>query len=731
MIELSQTSEPRHLYLLLISVHGLIRGHNLELGRDADTGGQTKYVVELANALGKRPEIDRVDLLTRRVMDDQVSDDYARKIEPLSPKVQIVRIEAGPPEYLRKEELWDHLDLFSDNTLNYLRDLGRTPDIIHGHYADAGQVGLRLAHQLGVPLVFTGHSLGRVKRMRLLASGFKREQIEARYHIGRRIDAEEETLGAAQLVITSTFQEIEEQYGLYDRYQPEQMRVVPPGTDLNRFQPPDGKEYQSPVAEDLARFLRDPAKPMILALSRPDARKNIATLIEAYGESAELQDLANLVIVAGNRDDIKEMDEGAQDVLTDILLLIDRYNLYGKVAYPKHHHPDDVPLFYRLAATSRGVFINPALTEPFGLTLIEAAASGLPVVATEDGGPQDIVSYCRNGKLVNPLDREAISAALIAVLSDKITWHNLARNGLQGVQEHYSWDAHTEAYLKAIYPLLEEREVPLRAPKSRRPMLYHDRAVFTDLDQSLLGDPDSLREFCDFIRKNRKCATFGIATGRRLDSALRIMKSNNIPMPDVLITSVGTEIHYAPQLTVDRAWFLHIDHLWLPRTIHRILADLPGLELQPKISQSRFKISYYIDPEISPSLEEINRFFHQADQSVNAFLSFGQYLDIVPIRASKGLALRYVADQWDIPLEQILVAGGSGTDEDMLRGNTLGVVVANRHEEELSHLPDLDRIYFSRSSHARGILEAIDHYDFYGECRVPENDPSPAALHRP
>jgi sucrose-phosphate synthase len=722
MNEQDQTIESNQLYLLLISVHGLIRGHDLELGRDADTGGQTKYVVELANALGRRPEVARVDLLTRLVLDEQVSDDYARQMESLSPKVNIVRIEAGPEEYLRKEELWDHLDLFSDNVLNYIRSLGKTPDIIHGHYADAGKVGLQLAHQLGVPLVFTGHSLGRVKRLRLLASGFKRDQIEARYHIDRRIEAEEDTLSAAQLVITSTHQEIDEQYGLYDHYQPAQMQVIPPGTDLNRFQPPDGSEHGSTVAKDLARFLRTPDKPMILALSRPDERKNITTLIEAYGESAALQKRANLVIVAGNRDDIKEMDEGPQDVLTDVLLLIDRYNLYGKVAYPKSHQPDDVPLFYRLAASSRGVFINPALTEPFGLTLIEAAASGLPVVATEDGGPRDIIGSCRNGQLIDPLDKDAMTDALLNVLSDEITWRRMARNGLQGVKEHYSWQAHTEVYLRSIRPLLEPKEAPLRAPTSRRPMLYHDRAVFTDLDQSLLGDPEALKDFCEFIRKNRKCATFGIATGRRLDSALRMMKLNGIPMPDILITSVGTEIHYAPQLTVDRAWFLHIDHLWMPRTVRRILSDLPGMELQPKITQSRFKISYYIDPEISPSLDEINRLLHQADQTVNAFLSFGQYLDIVPVRASKGLALRYFADQWDIPLDHILVAGGSGTDEDMIRGNTLGVVVANRHEEELSHLPNLERIYFAQSAHARGILEAIDHYDFYGECRVPEND---------
>ena len=60
------------LYIVLISVHGLIRGEELELGRDADTGGQTKYVVELARALGERADVEKVVLLTRRIIDDQV-----------------------------------------------------------------------------------------------------------------------------------------------------------------------------------------------------------------------------------------------------------------------------------------------------------------------------------------------------------------------------------------------------------------------------------------------------------------------------------------------------------------------------------------------------------------------------------------------------------------------------------------------------------------------------------
>lgn len=105
--------------------------------------------------------------------------------------------------------------------------------------------------------------------------------------------------------------------------------------------------------------------------------------------------------------------------------------------------------------------------------------------------------------------------------------------------------------------------------------------------------------------------------------------------------------------------------------------------------------------------------------TANLIRSFGRFLDVIPSRASKGQALRYVAQRWGLPLERILVAGGSGSDEDMMRGNTLAVVVANRHGEELSQLEDLERIYFAGQPFALGILEAVDHYDFFGNCDLP------------
>ncbi len=705
------------MYLLLISIHGLMRGHDLELGRDADTGGQTKYVVDLARALAEQEGVERVDLVTRRVVDPAVSGDYAVPMESLSDKARIVRIDAGPEAYLPKEQLWDHLDSFMDNLLNWLNEQPHLPDLVHSHYADAGYVGVRLSHLLGVPLIHTGHSLGRDKRERLLAKGLSMSEIEKTYNMARRIDAEEEVLANADLVITSTHNEIEEQYGLYNYYEPARMAVIPPGTDLTQFHPPQASE-RIDFVDQLARFLKDPDKPLILALSRPDERKNILTLIEVFGESPALQAAANLLVIAGSRDDIRDMDSGAQAVLTNILLLIDSYDLYGRVAIPKRHRADDVPAIYRLAATLGGVFINPALTEPFGLTILEAAASGLPVVATENGGPVDIIANCHNGMLVDPLDKSAITRALLTLLRDSEAWKAAARHGIEGVRRHYSWPAHADAYLSKLTQLPDKHQ-PLPDERPVRASRYRDRAIFTDLDQNLVGNPEALRHFASMVRYNRKCVTFGIATGRRIDSALALMKKHGIPTPDVLISSLGTRIHYGRAIREDDWWADHIDYHWNPRRIRRVLAGIDGLKLQPKIEQSSFKLSYYYDPRKAPSVEEIVALIRQQELTANVSCSFGQFLDIVPSRASKGQALRYVSQRFDIPLEHILVAGGSGADEDMMRGNTLAVVVGNRHHEELSQLVDQDNIYFADQPHALGILEAIEHYDFFNTCKAP------------
>jgi sucrose-phosphate synthase len=545
--------------------------------------------------------------------------------------------------------------------------------------------------------------------------------IEKRYRISRRIEAEETVLDHAALVVASTNQEVEKQYALYDHYDPRRMIVIPPGVDLSRFSPP--KRFRAPesrVYEKIRPFLRDLRKPIILALSRPDPRKNIPTLIRAYAENEKLRDLANLLIVAGSRSDIREMPREPRNVLTEVLHLVDYYELYGKIAYPREHEPEDIPDFYRLAAKSKGVLINPALTEPFGLTLLEAAASGLPVVATADGGPKDILGYCKNGLLVDPLDANAMGQALLGALTNRDRWRKWARSGMSGVKRHFSWTSHVNKYMRANRMIIHQSERRrFYSPKSR--LITADRLLVSDIDNTLIGDARSLKELLRLLRDAGSKVAFGIATGRNSELTLEALQEWKVPTPQFLITSVGTSIRYGPQLVRDRGWEQHISFRWRPDTVKEMMSELPGLELQEAPGQGPYKISYDVRPEEMPSIEQIRQLMRKSRVQVNIIFSHGAYLDVLPVRASKGMALRYLATRWGIPLDRCLVAGDSGNDEEMLRGNTLGVVVGN-YDSELENLRGDPSIYFADGNYARAITEAIEHYNFFGEIKQPALD---------
>jgi sucrose-phosphate synthase len=704
------------IYVLLLSVHGLIRGQAPELGRDPDTGGQVLYVLELARALAKHPDVAQVDLLTRLVMDPGVPPEYALPEEALGPHARILRLPFGPARYLRKEMLWDHLDYLVDSYLAFARGLPRLPDLLHSHYADAGYVALRLSSLLGVPFIHSGHSLGRCKQERMLAAGRKQAALERSFHFARRIQVEEEVLAHASLVIASTRQEVVDQYGMYSSFRPARAAVLPPGTDTSRFAPPRRSMPLPAMAHKVDRFLKDPGLPMLLCIGRPVPGKNLQGLVRAYGEDPELRRKANLVLVAGNRQDIKDLDKESRATWQGLLLAIDRYDLYGRVAIPKTHEPSDIPDLYRLAARRGGLCVNPAFAETFGLTLIEAAASGLPLAVTGTGGPRDIVGNCRNGVLFDAIDPAAIAAALREALASRERWREWARNGLRGVRSFYTWDAHVARYLKQAARILRKgqkrrrKEMAGIRPSEASPFLRAEWVLICDLESTLLGEPESLARLMDWIRGNRRVA-FGIATGRNLDSTLWLLRKAGVDPPDLLITSVGSEIQYGPDWHPDTGWENHIGKGWRRDELARVLDPLPGLRLQAQRAQGPYKLSYHVNPARLPELSDIYGLLHRQGLRAKLIYSMSRFLDVLPQSASKGQAVRYLALKWGLPLGQFVVAGDSGNDYDMLTGSTRGIVVAN-HSQELERLRGRERIHFSGLPFAAGVLEGLEKYGF-------------------
>jgi len=712
-----------NLYIVHLSIHGLIRGTGLELGRDADTGGQCKYVLELVKALGRHPRVGRVDLFTRSIIDPRVSEEYGQPLEDLGHGAFIRRIEAGPRRYLRKESLWRYLDAFLDKSLMLFRETGRLPDLIHAHYADAGYIGSRLSTLLGCPFVFTGHSLGRTKRQRLLDSGADSQASEKRYNLSSRIEAEELALDVASRVVTSTQQEVEQQYSGYEFYDPDRMRVIPPGVDVSRFSPPGSSPVPAHITEQCDRFLDAPAKPAILTIARADEKKNLATLVRAYGESATLREQANLILIAGNRSRIRDLNPGARKVWTELLQLVDDYDLYGHIAIPKHHQPDDIPAYYRHAAASGGVFVNPAWTEPFGLTLIEAAASGLPILATNDGGPRDIIANCENGVLIDPADVPALTATLERVFGRPDEIARWSENGIAGVDRHYTWEGHVARYLEEVGELVDQISQPnLITEKFRTSLPLADRLIVSGLEERLeSGDAEAIAETARIVRDNTPQLGFAIASGRSLGAARQLVEELGLPRPDFFITQLGAEIHYGTRLVEDTSWTRHLAHRWQPDKILEILAELPGLELQEEEgSQHQFKISYHYNKDAAPSRRAVQKLLRESRVPAKVLLSEGCFLDVIPIRSGKGQAIRYVALRWGIPLGRVLVYARRGSDHEALSGHFLAVMGSD-HSPELKPTKSLPRVYLAESPNFRGLVEGIKAYEFDSSIIVPES----------
>ncbi|MES1219140.1 MAG: HAD family hydrolase, partial [Bacteroidota bacterium] len=109
------------------------------------------------------------------------------------------------------------------------------------------------------------------------------------------------------------------------------------------------------------------------------------------------------------------------------------------------------------------------------------------------------------------------------------------------------------------------------------------------------------------------------------------------------------------------------------------------------------------------AMADLYKFLDEQKLRVKILLTENKFLDILPFRASKGNAVRYLSYKWKIPLERIITAGNSGNDKDMLTGKTKGIVVAN-YSPELEELKNSKFVYFTKHPLSMGVLEGIKFY---------------------
>ncbi|NER34171.1 MAG: glycosyltransferase family 1 protein [Oscillatoria sp. SIO1A7] len=440
-----------------------------------DFGGQLVYVKQVAVAMAAQGH--KVDILTRQIIDPDWPEFAERLDRYLGVRnLRIIRLPAGPERFLRKELLWPHL--VSDwvpNILQFYRDEGSFPDAMTAHYGDGGLSAVLIEDKTGIPFTFTGHSLGAQKMDKLEVTRGNLGEIDEQYNFGCRIMAERLSMNRSALNITSTRQERFKQYG-HRAYRGavnvednSRFAVIPPGSNLAVFSSNGYSDNEMIAYEHVQECLfRDLAVgrgelPAIVAASRLDLKKNHLGLVEAFAYSEKLQSCANLVMITGGLEDPLRNDADArpseQEVLAGIRDVVKENNLWGKVSAFSVGSQAYLAATYRLLASRRSVFALTALYEPFGLAPLEAAAAGLPVVVTKNGGPSESLSEGNEeyGVLVDPADPADIARGLERVLCNSDEWDKFAKQGQKRVLSRYTWDRTAEGYLTQLEKIIAAR----------------------------------------------------------------------------------------------------------------------------------------------------------------------------------------------------------------------------------------------------------------------------------
>ena len=232
--------------------------------------------------------------------------------------------------------------------------------------------------------------------------------------------------------------------------------------------------------------------------------------------------------------------------------------------------------------------------------------------------------------------------------------------------------------------------------------------VISDLDGTLLGDEQALKAFAAWIRVHAAWVDLVYATGRTFDSVVNEIQTTALPEPRAIIGFVGTDIQAYPSGQVVEAWHRKINKNWDAGKVREILLSHAELELQPAEFQSDFKVSYYLPDASDEDIQNLREEMQRNSIEAEVIYSSNRDLDFLPLRANKGKASAFLASEWGIVHDRVLVCGDTGNDMALFEQGFRGVVVGNA-QPELKNLAG-PNVYHAKGLYAKGVLEGIEYW---------------------
>ncbi|CAA0814534.1 Sucrose synthase 6 [Striga hermonthica] len=487
--------------VVLFSVHGFFGQSNV-LGLP-DTGGQVVYVLDQVVAFEEellqrikgqglnyvKPQI----LVVTRLIPDAKGTKCDVELEPVmnTKHSHILRVpfrtENGVVvrQWISRFDIYPYLERYTQDACSKIMEIMEgKPDLIIGNYTDGNLVASLMASKLDTTLGTIAHALEKTKYE---DSDMKWKELDSKYHFSCQFTADLIAMNTADFIITSTYQEIagsRERPGQYEShgiftlpglyrvlsginvFDPK-FNIASPGADQTVYFPYSDKQKRftnfRPAIEQLLfsrvendehiGYLDDKKKPIIFSMARLDTVKNITGLVDWFGKNKRLRSLVNLVIVGGFFDPMKSNDREEASEIKKMHALIESHKLKGQTRWisaqtDKKRNGE----LYRTIADTKGAFVQPALYEAFGLTVIEAMNCGLPTFATNQGGPAEIIVDGVSGFHIDPNNGDESSEKIADFFQkckeDQDYWGRVSMQGIQRIQECYTWKIYANKVLK-------------------------------------------------------------------------------------------------------------------------------------------------------------------------------------------------------------------------------------------------------------------------------------------
>jgi D-inositol-3-phosphate glycosyltransferase len=423
--------------IALISEHA----SPLSLLGGVDSGGQNVYVAQLAKNLAAAGY--EVDVFTRR--DSERLPETAEWLGG----VRIIHVPAGPPSFVRKEELLPFMDEFRDYVLKFCKYQRESYDLIHANFWMSGLVAADIKRALGIPFVITFHALGRVRREHHHETdGFP----NARFEIEDRIVEE------ADHIIAECPQDDEDLIRLYNA-EPSRVTIIPCGFDPSEL---------CPISKALARITLGfaPDERIILQLGRIVPRKGIDTAICGFARLLKDHHTPARLVIAGGESEVP--DPSVTPELGHLQQIARDEGVAEQVTFVGRRGREVLKHYYSAA----DVFVSTPWYEPFGITPVEAMACGTSVVGANVGGIKFSVRDGETGYLVPPNDPEALAERIAHLYKHPKLMDVLSRQAIRRANDLFTWSKVASA-VASLYEEVIASNQPAR-------MIETDRLAVVD-----------------------------------------------------------------------------------------------------------------------------------------------------------------------------------------------------------------------------------------------------------